>query len=369
MVLELTREAARRVAVRAQLLDLPRPNDLMEVARHLAAIQVDLTAHVAPSADLVLWSRLGEAYEPAQLDEALDAGALIELEGFLRPGEDLALFRAEMASWRGDEPMRVPWQEAVRAWGHANRAATDALVEALRRDGPLPAADLPDETVVPWRSSGWNNRKNVQMLLSVLERSGEVAVAGRADGGGRLWDLARRVWPETPVLEMAEALAIRDRRRLRSLGIARPTTTSTPVEPNHVGTAGVDAVVEGVRGRWRIDPNHVALIDEPIQGRTALLSPLDRLVFDRKRMTDLFDFDYALEMYKPASQRRWGYWALPILSGDSLIGKVDAAADHRTGRLVVSAVHLDGPVPLSVRHEVDREIDALAAWLGLVAHR
>jgi uncharacterized protein YcaQ len=168
---------------------------------------------------------------------------------------------------------------------------------------------------------------------------------------------------------MAEALAIRDRRRLRSLGIARPTTTSTPVEPNHVGTAGVDAVVEGVRGRWRIDPNHVALIDEPIQGRTALLSPLDRLVFDRKRMTDLFDFDYALEMYKPASQRRWGYWALPILSGDSLIGKVDAAADHRTGRLVVSAVHLDGPVPLSVRHEVDREIDALAAWLGLVAHR
>src|SRR5699024_2004356 len=107
--------------------------------------------------------------------------------------------------------------------------------------------------------------------------------------------------------------------------IARSRGPECPAEPLDVGEAGEAAVVEGVRGEWRIEPS---LLEGRFSGRTALLSPFDRLLHDRKRMSVLFGFDYALEMYKPAANRRWGYYALPILHGDRLVGKLDATADR-----------------------------------------
>ena len=127
-------------------------------------------------------------------------------------------------------------------------------------------------------------------------------------------------------------------------------------------TRGEPAVVDGVRGEWRIDP---ALLDRPFAGRCALLSPLDRLVIDRRRTTELFEFDYQLEMFKPAAQRRWGYWALPILYGDRLVGKLDATAERSEGVLRVDAVHEDAPFSVVVREAVEAEIADLAGWLGL----
>jgi len=115
-----------------------------------------------------------------------------------------------------------------------------------------------------------------------------------------------------------------------------------------------------------VDP---AQLDEPFEGRTALLSPLDRLVFDRKRTTELFEFDYQLEMYKPAAARRWGYWALPVLHGDRLVGKLDATADRSGGVLRVDAVHEDTSFTARMTSAVNREIDALAGWLGLEVAR
>jgi uncharacterized protein YcaQ len=129
-----------------------------------------------------------------------------------------------------------------------------------------------------------------------------------------------------------------------------------------VGEAGEPAVVEGVRGAWRVDP---AQLGQTFSGRAALLSPLDRLVYDRKRMTELFGFDYQLEMYKPAAKRRWGYWALPILYGDRLVGKLDAAADRTYGVLRVTAIHQDVPFSRATAAAVHREIRMLADWLGL----
>ena len=99
--------------------------------------------------------------------------------------------------------------------------------------------------------------------------------------------------------------------------------------------------------------------------RTALLSPLDRLVFDRARMAALFDFDYQLEMYKPAATRRFGYWALPVLHGDRLVGKVDCTTEPTEGVLRVDAVHEDDPWTREVRDAVHAEVDALAQWLGV----
>ncbi len=359
-MLQLTRRDARRVAVRAQLLSAPRPGSLEAVLTHLSAVQVDLTDRVAPNVDLVCRSRLGRAYRPEDLDRLAGDGRLVELRGFLRPAQDVALYAAEMAAWPGghDAP---GWRTAQAAWLEANEGCRRDILDRLRTDGPLPARAFPDTTVVAWRSSGWTDDKNVVRMLDLMEACGDVAVASR-EGRERNWDLAERVYPDVRAVPQAEALAERDRRRLRALGIARARGPECPVEPGDVGQAGEEAVVEGVRGRWRVDPTY---LDQPWRGRVALLSPLDRLVYDRRRMGELFAFDYQLEMYKPAAARRWGYFALPVLDGDRLVGKLDATADHRAGALVVHALHEDEPFGRTRRRAVEGEVRGLADLLGL----
>jgi uncharacterized protein YcaQ len=360
----LSAQQARRIAVRAQLLAEPRPTDLLDTVRHLTLVQADPTAAVAPSAELVMWSRLGSGHRQGELAEAVAAGQLVELLGRLRPAEDLALYRAEMAAWPGVGEL-VEWQVAQRDWVAANDDCRKDILEKLHDEGPLPSRDLPDTTLVPWESSGWNNDRNVRMLLGLMVRRGEVAVAGR-EGRDVLWDLAERVYPDVEPVPLAEALRIRNERRLHSLGIARARAQKTPDEPDDLGPVGEPARIKGVRGTWRLD---AAYLEGDFAPRTVLLSALDRLVFDRKRMVDLFGFDYQLEMYKPAAKRRWGYWAMPILDGDQLVGKLDATAERDAGVLRVDAVHEDGTWSRRLRRDVDREIEALADWLGLVVAR
>jgi uncharacterized protein YcaQ len=355
----LSRTDARRLAVRAQLLDVHRPSGMFEVVRRLTLLQNDPAAAVAPSADLVLWSRLGSSYCPTQLRDGIDEQALLELHGLIRAPEDLALYRAEMAVWPGRPPLR-DWQEGLREWVDANNSCRLEILARLRADGPLTARELPDTCVIPWRSSGWTNNRNVMKMIDFLVQRGEVAAAGRR-GADRLWDMAERVYPDE-VVPYEEALRIRDERRLRALGIARTRAPECPGEPNDVGTAGEPAVVEGVKGQWRVDPE---LLDRAFTGRVALLSPLDRLVYDRKRMTELFEYDYQLEMFKPAAKRRWGYWALPILYEDRLVGKLDATADRKADVLRVDAIHQDVPFTKAMTAAVQHEIKDLAAWLRL----
>jgi uncharacterized protein YcaQ len=357
---QLTRTEARRIAVQAQLLTKERPADLIDTVRRLSLLQLDPTKAIAPSAELVVWSRLGSAYSSRELWEAVDEQRLIELRGTLRVPEDLALYRAEMAEWPGTGDVR-PWKLAQNEWVKANNACRLDILDRLRTDGPLRLSDLPDTCVKPWASSGWNNNKNVQMLLNLMVQRGEVAAAG-GTGRNRLWDLASRVYPDDPVVPLEEAFALRDERRLGALGIARSKGPECPVEPLDVREAGEPAVIEGVRGTWRVDPT---LLGRPFTGRAALLSPFDRLLHDRKRMAEVFEFDYALEMYKPADQRRWGYYALPILYGDRLVGKLDAHADRKAGVLDVAAVHRDVPFDRAMTKAVDREIADLARWLDL----
>jgi uncharacterized protein YcaQ len=368
--LQLSQADARRIAVRAQLLDEPRPTEVLDVVRHLAAVQVDLTTAVAPSADLVCWSRMGRDYEIGDLDELFQQRVLVELRGFLRPAEDLALHRAELQEWPGPEPL-TDWQMDIAEWVSANDECRLDILDQLESEAPLSARRLPDSCVVPWRSTGWTNNKNTQRMLDFMEARGEVAVASR-EGRERQWDLASRIYPDegaAPTVPAPEAAVVRATRRLAALGIARARAVEVSAEPNDVGATGELAVVEGLRGAWRVDPVQLDRLAEPFRGRTALLSPLDRLVFDRKRMTELFDYDYQLEMYKPSAKRRWGYWAMPILHGDRLVGKLDAGADLAAGVLRVAAVHEDAPFSTALRRAVDREVEDLAAWLGLSVAR
>lgn len=360
-VRQLTAAQARRIAVRAQLLDDDRSVDLVETVRALTLVQVDATAAVAPSADLVLWSRLGFGYAPHHLRDALADRRLVELDGVVRPADDLALYLADMATWPHGEGT-PEWHRAAAAWVRDNDQLRRDVLAALRERGPLTSRQIPDTAVRPWTSSGWNSHRNVARMLELLGHAGQVAATGARRGRERLWDLPERCWPPITPLPAGEAADHRARRRLQALGIARARAPVTPAEPNDVGPIGVPVQVEGVRGTWQVDPDQ---LDRPFAGRTALLSPLDRLVFDRTRMAELFGFDYQLEMYKPAAARRWGYYALPVLVGDRLVGKVDAATDRKAGVLRVHAVHRDDDWPRATAAAVDAEIDALAEWLDL----
>jgi uncharacterized protein YcaQ len=353
--LRLTRQQARRVAVSAQRLDADRPTDLVALIDHLMFLQLDPTAAVAPAADLIAWTRLGGGYRPSQLRQALDERKLFEFSwqdepkspsvATVRPMADLPLFLARMAG-----PAKY---ERVREWLKVNEPFRLDVLARLAEAGPLQSKQIADSSVRSWQSTGWTGNRNVTQMLEILLARGQVAIAGRA-GKQRLWDLAERVYPAglTAVPE-EEATAQLDRRRLCALGIARAVTTAG---------AGVPAEVEGSGLEWRVDPE---ALDRPFTGRVALLSPFDRLIHDRIRCQELFDYEYILEMYKPAAARRWGYFAMPVLHHDQLIGKLDVSADRKKGELRVTALHPDVRITRPMEMAVGDEVRALADWLDL----
>ena len=357
---QLSREEARRIAVRAQLLDAPRPTDLHDVIRHLTLLQIDPTAAVAPNAHLVAWSRLGSAYQPEELRKALEEDrTLFEFDAMIRPIEDLPLYYGHAsAAWT-----RYEW---VMKWITANDRFRRDILARLRDSGPLVSRDIPDTAQVPWKSTGWTHNRNVTQMLEFMLMLGDVAIT-RRQGSERVWDLAERVYPAgLPTVSDEEAFRIRGERRLKALGIARVKGPQMPLEPTDVGTVGEEAAVEGVKGTWRVDPEAVDRVrTEPFTGRTALLSPFDRLTYDRKRSLELFDFEYILEMYKPVEKRRWGFFALPILHEDQVIGKADITADRKTGVLRINAIHQDVKHTKAMTDGIKAEIADLAAWLDL----
>lgn len=361
-MLRLTRDQARRIAVTAQRLTADRPGDVVEVLEELTVVNIDPTAAIMPSADHVLWSRIGWAYEPGMLKAAVEADRTVfELDGFYRPMSDLPLILPAMRAWPPPA-----WQKH-RRWLEANERFRRDVLDRIAAEGPLVARDIPDTSQEPWPSTGWTNNRNVTQMLEFLARRAELGIAGRR-GRDRVWDLAERVYPDDlPAFTLAEAERLRAEGRLRSQGIARAKAVAQPVEPIDVGDVGVVAVVDGIEGEWRVDPETIDSgdLDRAFAGRTALLSPFDRLVFDRTRAQDLFGFEYIVEMYKPAAKRRWGFFALPILNGDRLVGKLDAAADRKAGVLRVNDIHEDVPFDADTATAVGTEIRELADWLGL----
>jgi uncharacterized protein YcaQ len=158
-VYRLTKAQARRIAVRAQLLDARRPTDLLTVVRQLTLLQIDPTAAIAPSADLVAWSRLGSTYRSDDLQEALEQDrTLFEHNALVRPMGDLGLYLAASRTSRS--------HERTHAWIRDNDRFRRDILELLGSSGPLSSRDIPDTCVVPWASTGWTNNRNVtQMLL------------------------------------------------------------------------------------------------------------------------------------------------------------------------------------------------------------
>ena len=323
MVIRLDRDEARRIAVRAQLLTAERPADIVETIDGLTVVNIDPTAAIAPSADLILWSRLGWPYQPADLARAVGGrshgvrvGRLLPDDGgpAALPADDAR--GAALRATRGRGSRRTSGSATTCSRGCAPtarcaraRSPTRVRCRGRPRAGRTTATSRRCSRSSRCCGAGRRLGARGQGAAVGSRRAGVSGGRRGADGGG------------------GEAAARRAPARRRS-GSRGRRRRAQPVEPFDVGDAGEEAVVDGVEGTWRVDPDAVGA---PFEGRTALLSPFDRLVFDRKRAEDLFGFEYILEMYKPAAKRRWGYFALPILHGDRLIGKLDAEGGPQGG--------------------------------------
>jgi len=351
---ELSRDDARRLVVRAQLLDAQRPGDVVEVAEQLGSIKIDPTATIAPAEQTVPWSRIGWSYEPGQLRKAVEQDRLLfEHDGQFHAA---SLMPAMVARMRG----RVFRAQATQ-WLEANARFRVDVLARLRAEGPMPAAQIADTSQVAHKDeAGWYGSNQVPRMLDLLSYLGEVGIVGR-EGRQRVWDIGERVYPsDLPVVEYEEAARILEERRLQAAGLARQKSPWTPV-----GMAGEPATVEGSGWKWRVDPAAVAGLDEDPGGRVAILNPYDGMLFDRPRLRELFDFDYVLEQFKPASQRRYGYFAHPVLVGDRFVGLLDAALDKKKENLVVAAVHELVPFDEDDAEMVRSEILDLGQWLGV----
>jgi len=321
----VTLEEARRIAVRAQLLD-GSARSVLETVRHLGFLQIDPIATVAPAQQLVLWSRLG-TFDPEELDRLLwKERRLFEWNAFIWPIEDLPLVRALMRRQHGDRTVAQRW---ASGWLKENASFRRYVLRELERRGPLLSRELEDRAVDAHEEHRWYGTRRVNWILELLHRRGVTAIVGRRNGQ-RLWDLAERWYPETESVPTREADRVLEEKRFRALGVRL------------------------ARGEWRAHPEVAA---DPVPDRVTLLSPFDRLVHDRARAEALFGFHYRLEMFVPAAKREYGYYVLPLLVGDRLVGRAEPRYDRKARLLEVLGAWGD-------TSRLDETLASLAAFLG-----
>ena len=305
---QLSPADARRIAVHAQLLDAERRPDC---SIWCATSPCSSSTRSPRSLRAPTWWRGAASDRRTRRPSCASALAdrtLIELQAVIRPAEDLALYRADMADWPGTGELR-DWQRPAAT---GSRPTTRCRRDILERLSLRTAADAraPGHLRGALESTGWTNDRNVEKLLDFMVRARRGR--GRRPAGTRaaVGPGARGSTPTTRSSRPTRRGAPRRAAAARPRHRPSPSAADSRWSRATSARSGEPAVVEGVKGEWRVDPS---LLDRPFSGRTALLSPFDRLVHDRKRAVELFDFDYQLEMYKPAAKRRWGYYALPVL--------------------------------------------------------
>jgi len=337
-------------------------DDVLAAIRRMGMLQIDTISVVARSPYLVLWSRLGD-YDPAWLDDLLAEGKLFEYwahEACFIPIEDYGLYRHRML-----DPAALGWKYAA-GFLREHPDVVERVLAHIRSHGPVRSADFGRSD---GKAGGWWAWKPEKRSLEVLFTTGVLMIA-RRHNFHRIYDLAERVLPGWNDAGMPSPAAARHRFALdavRALGLAKAGWVADyhRTRPPHVGLAALAddglllrARVEGWREPVYVHPDHAALLERAAAGAlapgaTSLLSPFDPIVWDRRRALELFGFDYRLECYTPAAQRRYGYFTLPILRRGALVGRVDAQARRKAGVFELKALALEPGVRISPRLAAD----------------
>ena len=324
-MIEVSREEARRIAVRAQLLD-GSARGVLSTVRRLGFLQIDTVSTAAPPQHLVLYSRVGPRYDRAELERLLwKTRRLFEADALIYPIEDLPLVLARMRRRREQNAREA----RIAAFLEENAAVRRYVLRELERRGPLLSREIEDHPGQKRAPHRWWGERKTALMLMVLSDRGRVAVVGRRQGQ-RVWDLAERWYPEVERIPWPEARRLVDERRVRTQG------------------------VRFEKGRWLAHPEAT---DGPVPDHAVLLSPFDRLVYDRDRAEQLWDFRYRLEMFVPKEKREYGYYVLPLLVGDRVVGRAEPVFDAKTKTL-----RLLGSWGDTAR--LDEALHDFAAWLG-----
>ena len=379
---QLSITAARHLHLAAQgLLRKPsrraKPEDILSTIRRMSLLQIDTINIVARSPYLVLFSRLG-AFEPRWLDDALRNGELMEYwahEACFLPREDFALVRHRMLA-----PDKMGWKYR-QAWMQEHAAEIEQLIAHIEEHGPVRSADFEHPRK---GTSGWWEWKPHKRHLEGLFTAGKVMVIERRNFQ-RVYDLTQRVMPQwddvRDLLSQEQAEAIMLEKSARSLGLfraqwladyyrlRRPALAQALAQMQEAQTI-LPVNVEGLGPAWL----HASLLplleqaqaDKLTATHSAVLSPFDPVVWDRKRAEQLFGFSYRLECYTPAPKRQYGYFVLPLLHRGQLVGRMDAKMHRKTGVLEVIALFLEEGVSPSLQLEkgLQRAITAFARWQG-----
>jgi uncharacterized protein YcaQ len=391
----ISNETARRLFIlRQRLNDLTPANDaagILAVVRDLGCLQLDPISAVARSHQLVVWSRVGN-YALSKLDQLLwEDRSLFEYWAHMASivlTEDYPIHALFMRTYARDEDTGEVSQR-YQHWLTANQRLKRHILQEIRRRGPLPARVFENKTEEGsgWYSSGWTSGRDASQMLDYLWITGKIMVAGRSGTlREKLWDLSERCLPDwTPREKPAEKEVVRRaaQKSLRALGVATPqqinqhfTRKRYPHLKETLQALQAEGVIEKIhvaddKAEWFIHAGDVPLLDRVEQDefafeRTTLLSPFDNLICDRARTTKLFDFDFRIEIYTPQHKRQYGYYVLPILHGDRLIGRIDPKLDREHGRLHIHAVHAEKHAPLNrqTARAIRAALEDLATFLG-----
>jgi uncharacterized protein len=386
-------QTARRLFImRQRLNDLKLANDapgILDVVRDLGCLQLDPISAVARSHQIVMWSRVGQ-YDLAVLDQLLWTDrSLFEYWAHMASivlTEDYPIHALFMRTYARDEATGKVSQR-YQQWLTANQKLKRHILQEIKQHGPLPARvfENKNEESSGWYSSGWTSGRDVSQMLDYLWTTGKIMVAGRS-GIQKLWDLSERCLPAwTPREKLSEKEVVRRavQRSLRALGVATPlhikqhfTRRRYPHLNERLHELAAEGVIERIhvgdeKGEWFIHAEDMPLLDRVERNelqieRTTLLSPFDNLICDRPRTASLFNFDFRIEIYTPQHKRQYGYYVLPILHGDRLIGRIDPKLDREHGRLHIHAIHAEKDAPLSRKtaRSIRTAIEDLATFLG-----
>lgn len=370
---------ARRIALAAQGFAEPKPGGVVDrrhfkrVLQRLGLFQIDSVSVIVRAHYMPLFSRLGP-YPRALLDGAGTGRKRLLFEYWAHEASLLPVETYPLMRWRMERAARGEGiYKALAKFGRERADFVETVFAEVAARGPIAASDFDDAR----GQGGWWGWSDTKHALEFLFWAGRITTAERRPSFERLYDLTERVLPK-PVLALPVPAPEEAHRELltvaaRALGVAtasdlRDYFRMSPgdADPRIAELVEAGALlpvkVEGWTNKAYLDPK--ARMPRRVEAR-ALLAPFDPLVWERSRTERLFNFHYRIEIYTPAEKRVFGYYVLPFLLGERLVGRVSLKADRQAGVLRVDAAHKEDGAPQGTAEALLGELKNMAAWLEL----